>query len=105
MEDFAHLVAELTDPAKKGDYAQVREVLRDAKRTHFLWQANAIQQEGIDKLVKMPCCNLLIVNLIPSPVARRCTDVTLSSGGGDEQALKGWVVTSVNEWGGDQVCV
>jgi hypothetical protein len=53
MEDFAHLVAELTDPAKKGDYAQVREVLRDAKRTHFLWQANATQQEGIDKLVNV----------------------------------------------------
>lgn len=80
MEDFAHLVAELTEPAKKGDYAQVREVLRDAKRTHFLWQANSMQQEAIDK----------------------CTDVTLSSGAGDEQALKGWVVTSVNEWGGDQ---
>ncbi len=31
--------------------------------------------------------------------------MTLSSGGGEEQALKGWVVTSVNEWGGDQVCV
>ena len=29
--------------------------------------------------------------------------MTLSSGAGDEQALKGWVVTSVNEWGGDQV--
>lgn len=49
MEDFAHLVAELTEPAKKGDYAQVREVLRDAKRTHFLWQANSMQQEAIDK--------------------------------------------------------
>ena len=51
MEDFAHLVAELTEPSKKGDYAQVREVLRDAKRTHFLWQANATQQEAIDKYV------------------------------------------------------
>mmetsp|Transcript_7612 Transcript_7612/g.23020 ORF Transcript_7612/g.23020 Transcript_7612/m.23020 type:complete len:252 (-) Transcript_7612:209-964(-) len=82
MEDFAHLVSELTEPAKKGDFAHVREVLRDAKRTHFLWQANSLQQEGID----------------------RCVDHTLSAAGGEttEQLLKGWVVTSVNEWGGDQ---
>ncbi len=65
MEDFAHLVAELTDPAKKGDYAQVREVLRDAKRTHFLWQANATQQEGIDKLVKE--CSQLLRSVIRKP--------------------------------------
>ena len=61
MEDFAHLVAELTEPSKKGDYAQVREVLRDAKRTHFLWQANATQQEAIDKYVLsvlVYCCEL-----------------------------------------------
>eukprot|EP00960_Hanusia_phi_P003949 116105-Hanusia_phi.AAC.4 len=31
----------------------------------------------------------------------RCIDTCLPSGGG-EQHLKGWVVTSVNEWGGDQ---
>ena len=28
--------------------------------------------------------------------------ITLPPQGGGEQFLKGWVVTSVNEWGGDQ---
>jgi len=54
-------------------------VLRDAKRMHFLWQPTPVQQEAIDK----------------------CIDTCLPQGGG-EQFLKGWAVTSVNEWGGDQ---
>ena len=54
-------------------------MLRDAKRMHFLWQPTPVQQEAIDK----------------------CIDTCLPQGGG-EQFLKGWVVTSVNEWGGDQ---
>ena len=79
MEDFAMLVHKLTEPAKQGDAATVREVLRDAKRMHFLWQPSPVQQEAMDK----------------------CIDSCLPQGGG-EQFLKGWVVTSVNEWGGDQ---
>lgn len=54
-------------------------MLRDAKRMHFLWQPTPVQQEAIDK----------------------CIDTCLPQGGG-EQFLKGWAVTSVNEWGGDQ---
>mmetsp|Transcript_44910 Transcript_44910/g.109498 ORF Transcript_44910/g.109498 Transcript_44910/m.109498 type:complete len:245 (+) Transcript_44910:168-902(+) len=77
MEDFAQLVQETTEPAKHGDLAKVREVLRDAKRTHFLWQPTSAQQEAIDK----------------------CIDNCLPEG---EQCLKGWAVTSVNEWGVDQ---
>lgn len=73
------LVHKLTEPAKQGNAANVREVLRDAKRMHFLWQPSTVQQEAIDK----------------------CIDTLLTQGGG-EQFLKGWVVTSVNEWGGDQ---
>lgn len=54
-------------------------MLRDAKRMHFLWQPTPAQQEAIDK----------------------CADVCLPQGE-TEQFLKGWSVTSVNEWGVDQ---
>mmetsp|Transcript_21146 Transcript_21146/g.50226 ORF Transcript_21146/g.50226 Transcript_21146/m.50226 type:complete len:248 (-) Transcript_21146:492-1235(-) len=79
MEDFAMLVHKLTEPAKQNDVATVREVLRDAKRMHFLWQPTPMQQEAVDRSV---------LNCLPE--------------GGGEQYLKGWAVTSVNEWGGDQ---
>jgi len=78
MEEFNELMTKLETAARAGEFAKVRDILKDEGKEHALWQPTG-QQEKCLEVCKAAC-----------------------KGEETEEYLKGWVVTSINEWGHDQ---
>ncbi|KAJ1493448.1 hypothetical protein T484DRAFT_1929332 [Baffinella frigidus] len=113
-EEFSQLEATLTEAARQGNIAHVIALLRDTGRLHHLWQPNQAQALAITKAAAV-----CLRRGGARPLAKRDKEVVqdLQGGGqsgevgsdsdkgdlaGDERLLKGYMVSSVNEWGADQ---
>mmetsp|Transcript_51303 Transcript_51303/g.127739 ORF Transcript_51303/g.127739 Transcript_51303/m.127739 type:complete len:275 (+) Transcript_51303:47-871(+) len=98
-EEFAVLESSLTDAAKGGNIDHVIALLRDVGKLHHLWQPNAAQAIAIGKAADA-CLRKDGDQGVAKPPDDAAATSEQPSGG--EKLLKGYMVSSVNEWGADQ---
>ena len=109
-EEFSRLEATLVDAARQGNVEHVIALLRDVGRLHHLWQPSSVQAAAIAnasrRVLRQPSADA------GGTAAEHVTDLQVDAAAGapapsgqrrtGERLIKGYVVSSVNEWGADQ---
>mmetsp|Transcript_12311 Transcript_12311/g.19393 ORF Transcript_12311/g.19393 Transcript_12311/m.19393 type:complete len:213 (-) Transcript_12311:453-1091(-) len=106
-EEFSALESELMEAAKVGNMQHVVGLLRDVGNLYHLWKPNAAQATAIERAAErclrrggsadfeIPRAEDLQATAPQSP-----SQLAVEPQG--ERLLKGYMVSSVNEWGADQ---
>ena len=106
-EEFSRLEATLVDAARQGNVEHVIALLRDVGRLHHLWQPSSVQAAAIanasQRVLRQPSADA------GGTAAEHVTDLQVDTAAGapapsgqrrtGERLIKGYVVSSVNEWG------